>query len=188
MEDYVEDLNALRMDYSLGYLYISSIYQVHKFNSATGGDVYINHFGSQGAEHGQFNYIRSIAADGAGNLFVAEYQNNRIQKFDENGNFLGQWGFGETEQPCRIMPWPQIAVDKSGFVYVMDYYDSSIDGCRIKKFTGDGRLVALWIMSRESIKAAVGKYPDILAMTVDDDGNLYLLDNGNGGVLKYKAP
>ena len=30
--------------------------------------------------------------DNSGNLFVADFGNNRIQKFDRNGKFIMQWG------------------------------------------------------------------------------------------------
>jgi DNA-binding beta-propeller fold protein YncE len=34
-----------------------------------------------------------IAADSTDNVYVGDFgENNRIQKFDSNGNFLGKWG------------------------------------------------------------------------------------------------
>ena len=34
---------------------------------------------------------RDIALDAQGNIYVAEYNNSRIQKFDSNGNFIRKW-------------------------------------------------------------------------------------------------
>ena len=33
-----------------------------------------------------------IAIDSSGNVYVADYGNNRIQKFTSNGNFITKWG------------------------------------------------------------------------------------------------
>jgi DNA-binding beta-propeller fold protein YncE len=45
-------------------------------------------FGAFGSAPGDFNSPREVAIDGAGNIYVADAGNSRIQKFDENGNFL----------------------------------------------------------------------------------------------------
>jgi DNA-binding beta-propeller fold protein YncE len=34
----------------------------------------------------------AVAVDGSGNVFVADTDNNRIQKFDSYGNFITKWG------------------------------------------------------------------------------------------------
>ena len=41
----------------------------------------LGQFGSTGAEPGQFNVPHSLAIDGQGNLYVAEVENKRVQKF-----------------------------------------------------------------------------------------------------------
>ena len=33
-----------------------------------------------------------VATDSSGNVYVADIDNNRIQKFDSNGNFITKWG------------------------------------------------------------------------------------------------
>ena len=49
-------------------------------------------WGSQGSADGQFNSPFDIAVGKSGNIYVADSGNNRIQKFDSNGNFLSTWG------------------------------------------------------------------------------------------------
>ncbi len=49
---------------------------------------WLKSWGSRGSEPGQFNTPHSIAADAAGNLYVADRGNRRIQVFDGEGNLL----------------------------------------------------------------------------------------------------
>jgi len=51
---------------------------------------YLKSWGQTGSAQGQFNKIRGIAADAAGNIYVADAGNNRIQVFDGNGTFKSQ--------------------------------------------------------------------------------------------------
>ena len=48
-------------------------------------------WGSAGSGPGQFNIPHGIAFDGKGVLFVADRGNARIQRFDLEGHYLGQW-------------------------------------------------------------------------------------------------
>jgi DNA-binding beta-propeller fold protein YncE len=51
---------------------------------------FVKTWGQTGSAQGQFNKIRGIAADAAGNLYVADSGNNRIQVFDGEGTFKSQ--------------------------------------------------------------------------------------------------
>ena len=49
----------------------------------------------------QFLYPYDVAVDSSDNVYVADNFNNRIQKFDSNGNFITKWGSNGTYD-CRI--------------------------------------------------------------------------------------
>ena len=76
------------------------------------------------SEIGQFNEPADIAFDPvSGDVFVSDLKNNRIQKFDSNGNYLISWGMPGTildnSSICNL------AVDpKTQFVYVSDIENS----------------------------------------------------------------
>ena len=47
---------------------------------------------SLGTGNGQFILPAGLGLDSQGNLFVADFDNNRVQKFAQNGDFLLAWG------------------------------------------------------------------------------------------------
>jgi len=105
--------------------------RIQKFTS-TG--TFITKWGSWGTGDGQFNipynaYFGGVAVDSSDNVYMADYENQRIQKFTSTGTFEAKWGSwglgdGQFDGPAHI------AVDSSGNVYVSDY-----DSHRIQKFS-----------------------------------------------------
>ena len=51
---------------------------------------FVKTWGQTGSGQGQFNQIRGIASDAAGNIYVADAGNKRIQVFDGEGTFKSQ--------------------------------------------------------------------------------------------------
>jgi hypothetical protein len=93
------------------------------------------------APDGQFRAPYGVATDSAGNVYVAESGNGRVQKFDSSGNFLLKWGsegsgdgqFGRYLGVCGL------AVDSSDNVYVSD-----ANNHRIQKFDSSGNFLLKW--------------------------------------------
>ena len=53
---------------------------------------YLTQWGSRDTGNGQFEFPMGIAMDSSDNIYVADSDNNRVEKFDRNGNYLTQWG------------------------------------------------------------------------------------------------
>lgn len=73
-----------------GSFYVSDGYgnsRIIKF-SASGG--YLSEWGRKGDKPGEFNIPHGITVDSTGNIYVADRENNRIQIFDPNGNYIKQ--------------------------------------------------------------------------------------------------
>jgi sugar lactone lactonase YvrE len=68
------------------------------------------HEGMAGGGSGQFSYPAGIATDGV-NVYVADFNNKRIQKFDLDGTRVAQWAIPGGQRP------EQLAVE-AGKVYV----------------------------------------------------------------------
>lgn len=76
--------------------------------------------GYQGRFNSWFKGPTSIAVGPANNIFVADYGNNRVQKFSPSGKFLTSFGAKGQGQDKLHHPIG-VDVDKDGTVYVVDY-------------------------------------------------------------------
>ena len=102
-----------------------------------------------------------VAVDASGNVYVADTDNNRTQKFDSSGSFLLTWGRDVIDGPttdfeicsmasqCKIglagafggeqnQPLG-VATDSAGKVFVADTVNN-----RIQKFGSDGSFDLAW--------------------------------------------
>jgi peptidylglycine monooxygenase len=133
-----------------GEIYVADGYgnsSVHRF--AADGSL-IRTWGGQGSGPGTFTTPHAVALDSRGRVLVADRENNRVQLFDREGNFLTEWG--DFYHPMQI--W----IDDRDLVFVTDQIP------RISLLTLDGRLVG---RCRGAINGAHG-------LSGDADGNLYL--------------
>jgi DNA-binding beta-propeller fold protein YncE len=118
-----------------------------------------------------------ITIDESDNVYVADYFNNRVLKFDSDGNLITQWGTQGSADGQFINP-QDVGLDSAGFVYVVDTRNH-----RIQKFTDNGQFVANW----GSQGSADGQFnfPDRIA--VDSNDIIYVTDDGNGRVQKFNT-
>jgi DNA-binding beta-propeller fold protein YncE len=133
-----------------GEIYVADGYgnsNVHRF--AADGRL-IGSWGGAGRVPGAFTTPHAIALDRRGRVLVADRENNRVQLFDRDGNFLAEWG--DFYHPMQI--W----IDDRDLVFVTDQIP------RISLLTLDGELVG---RCRGAINGAHG-------LSGDADGNLYL--------------
>ncbi len=126
---------------------------------------------SSGAGDGELAEPRGLAADGRGNLYVADTKNSRIQVFDGSGKFLRAFGRkgggdGEVNEPCGI------AVDSDGEVWVADTWNH-----RVVHFSGEGQFRAAF---GDPDKSLFG--PRALVFS---RGSLFVADTGNKRIVRF---
>lgn len=109
---------------------------------------FVLQWGSFGADNGQFNLPYDVAVNSAGQVYVVDRGNKRIQKFDANGNFLTTWGSEGSDNGQFYYP-EGIAVDSSGNVYVAD-------NGRIQKFGPNGAFLANVVTGIVALDVAIG--------------------------------
>ena len=112
-------------------------------------DSFITKWDSQGNGTGQLSLPHSIDIDLAGNVYVADSGNSRVQKFTSDGQFVTKWGTdGLDDGQFKILH--DVEVSPSGeFVYTIELGNQH----RIQKFTSDGQFVTKW--SYENIKDGI---------------------------------
>ncbi len=76
-------------------------------------------FGSKGIGPGLLNDARTIAVDGSGLVYVADYAGGRVQAYDSSGKYLRQWKVGGSE--TKIFG---LAANQAGEVFVA--FDNSL--------------------------------------------------------------
>ena len=97
---------------------------------------FLKTFGSTGAENGQFNKLASIAIDAKGDLYVADKGNNRIQVFDNDGNFKTQYSNVGTPSAICISPGAH------QYLFSSNSNDpDNLDNGEIYKMELDGKIV-----------------------------------------------
>jgi hypothetical protein len=130
-----------------------------------------------GHGNGQFFGPGGVATDGAGNVYVADTYNHRIQKFTSTGTYLTQWGTAGSGDGQLIEPTP-VATDGAGNVYVGDSGNN-----RIQKFTSGGTYLTQW----GTAGSGDGQFFDPIAVATDGAGNVYVGDYGNDRIQKFTS-
>lgn len=136
---------------------------------------YLFTFGETGQQPGEFRNPWGIAADAAGNLYVADITNHRIQKFDPDGEFLLEWG-GQGTDPGQLDTPTSVAVDTAGLVWVADRHNH-----RIQWFENDGTFVGeLGVPGSAPVE-----FDEPVGIATSTDGYVYVTDLGNHRVQKF---
>lgn len=81
-----------------GSFYVSDGYGNSRVVKFSKDGTYLFEWGKFGNGNGEFNTPHGIDLDNEGHVYVADRENNRIQKFDTNGNFISVWQNKITEQ------------------------------------------------------------------------------------------
>jgi sugar lactone lactonase YvrE len=123
-------------------------------------------WGRQGTGTGDFYLPYGMTADSAGNIYIADTYNNRVQVFDASGTYRGSWGQKGIGQGSFVLPY-DIAADKHGHVYVADTYNF-----RIQKFDTNGRFILQWGQKG----AGTGQFAFLSGIAVGPEGSVYTTD------------
>ena len=139
----------------------------------------VNSFGTEGQGAGQFGQPEGIAVDNgnpltdpsAGDVYVADRNNNRVDKFGPEGEFLLSWGWGvadgkaelETCGPAAVpatgtcerglqgggtgelsVPGGVAVDDDASSASAGDVYVEDLRNHRVDRFAPDGRFLLAW--------------------------------------------
>ena len=131
--------------------------------------------GIAGSGNGQFKDESDLTFSGA-NMYVADTHNERIEEFNEKGEFVSKFGSGghgdgEFWEPSAL------GVDACGNIYVADY-----GNYRIQEFTPSG----MYLTQFGSKGTGNGQFSSLEAVTVGSSGAVYAVDGA--GRLEQWTP
>ena len=138
-------------------------------------------WGQPGSRLGQLANPFGIALDASQDLYVAEINNNRVQKFDKDGGAIGILGGpgsgnGLFNHPHDFSFPSDVAVDSGGNVFVADAANN-----RIIKFGGSGTFIRSW----GGLGTSDGQFKFPLGVATDSSGNVFVADKDNNRVQKF---
>ena len=122
-----------------------------------------------------FTWPVALAVSSKRHVYCTDEHENRVIKWDSEGEKLGEWGNsggaeGELYKPSGI------AFDSEDNLYVVDAGNH-----RVQKFTSEGSFLLSW----GSLGSGEGEFRDPWGITVDRSGSVYIADWGNNRVQKF---
>ena len=141
----------------------------------------------------RFNSPESVAVDGAGNVFVADWGNSTIRKITPSGvvttfaGTAGSYGSADGTGAAASFSFPTgVAVDGSGNLFVADLGNSTI-----RKITPAGVVTTLAGTAGSSGSAdgtgAAARFNGPHGVAVDGSGDVFVADTGNNAIRKIST-
>src|SRR3954465_7169073 len=138
-------------------------------------------WGTVGSGDGQFAWPDGIGVDNGGTVWVADRDNNRLERFSSNGRFRKFKAFRHqhrSDAPGRLNLPYDVAPDALGNLYVADTHNH-----RIQEFSPTGKLIRKW----GSLGSGSGQFNQPRGIAVDPFGNVWVADHENHRVQKFTA-
>lgn len=144
----------------------------------------IRSIGDSGSGPGQFNSPGGAAVNARGELYVADFHNQRVQHLEADGRFIEQWGTtaeigiwaGEFNYPTDV------ALGNHGQLFVADGYND-----RIQVFDPSGRFLRKWggPLAMNIFGTLPGWFATVTSVAIGPEGNVFVADFYNDRVQKF---
>lgn len=133
-----------------------------------------------------FGFIRDLAFDNDGNLYVVDSGNNRIRVIRPNGRVdgfagngdFGEGGLGGQALSAELQIPYAVAIDRNGEVYIGEFYDRILKVSRsgvISRYAGTGNTGD----TGDGGPALLATFDVVFALAFDANDNLYVSDSDN---------
>ncbi len=158
-----------------GNFYVAENGRIQKFNSNA---VFLSQFRPDSGDDISIQ-LSDMTIDDDGNIYILDKLSFRIVKFDNDGNYLTQWGgergISALDEPLMDTP-NGIAVDADGNVYVTD--GPGVD--RVIKYSTNGVFIESYDIDIPGVM-----FENLGDIALDSSGNIYLIDTIAEVVAKY---
>jgi sugar lactone lactonase YvrE len=134
-------------------------------------------FGDNGTGPGKLSGPTGVATDGEGNIWVLDTGHSRVQKFNPDGEFIGQFG-DQGSSDGQFWGAHGIALDPNGNIWVADTTTS-----RVQEFNSEGEFIRKF----GSYGTGNGKFTSLQGVAVDAEGHVWAVDAGKDRVQEFSA-
>ena len=141
--------------------------RVHRFGA---DGALLKSWGEPGEGPGEFMLPHGACVDNRGNVLIADRENDRVQVFTQDGEFVAQW-------PTKLIGPAVVWQDADSVCYVAEH-----NGGYFSILNADGELLARW---------GDAKYRSCHGAAGDSEGSIYFVQptsgEGSGGrrIVKY---
>jgi hypothetical protein len=191
---------------SSGNMYIAdaSNNRIRKVSASTGIITTIAGNGTQGyggdggaATSASINNPTGVAVDGSGNIYIADFYNNRIRKVTISTGIIstvagngtqGYGGDGSAGTSANLNYPSEVAVDGLGNIYISDAGNHRIR--KVSASTGNISTVAgngTAAYGGDGSAATSANLANPFGVALDVSGNIYIADVGNNRIRKVSA-
>jgi sugar lactone lactonase YvrE len=133
--------------------------------------------GAAGTANGEFESPGDVAVDSDGNLWVADTGNDRVEEFNERGEYLRQFGSegsgnGQLSEPSAL------AISPEGDIWVADTGND-----RLEKFSPHGE----YLGQIAPVEGEPGELEEPEGIAIDRDGDIWVSDTVEGRLVEFDA-
>jgi len=159
-----------------GSFYVSDGYGNNRVMNFDASGKFLLKWGEKGNTPGKFDLLHGIALDAAGNVYVVDRSNHRIQVFERNGKFRAEWK-GE-----YLVSPQDIKIGRDGNAYIADNgSEKPPDHTGIVILGPDGT----FIQRVGRYGNYDGQFVDFHMVAVGKDGSIYCADFEGKRVQKF---
>ena len=154
-------------------------------------------FGSKGSGNGQFEFPTLEALTSSGNIWVSDSSLDRLQEFNEKGEYLTQFGAKGTGAREFKFPFGIAINPSSGNMYVSDY-----ENYRVQEFSSSGTFIRMFgygvtngksefEICTEKCQAGLkgsgnsGQFGSPVGVAIDSSGNVWVADEFNNRLEEF---
>jgi sugar lactone lactonase YvrE len=171
-----KEISGLTADTSYHYRLVAKYENGLESNGAdmtVGPPVYRSSFGASGEEEDQFIRPSGIAIDPSGNVWVADHEMSRIEKWSPGGKFLFAFGGEEGSEEGQLSAPSGVAIDSKGNLWVADTGNS-----RIEEFNSKGEFL---------LAAGEGQLESPEGIAIDPEGHIWVTDRLEGCLQEFDS-
>ena len=152
-----------------GKLYVCDQYN-HRVQVLNTDLTFHTSFGNKGKSSQILKFPVGACFDTHGNVYIAEYGNNRVQAYTAEGEYLRNFGRGQLNGPLDV------AISSSGVMYIAE-----VTANRVSMFTATGK----FIRSFGKKGTREGQFEAPVTIIIDDDTNIIVTDKDNDRIQVF---